>query len=140
MCFLCRTRTKNNEIKEDTNMNMLRHIFSFKLVIVFALVGFIGVVRGEHRNLEFRFPVPCPCPFTLLYKASIAQASSIGLPNKVDLCIEFPGEELQLRGGSIDGPCLTVMVIFLDDQVCDYHFDCQGGYAYDTFGISLSGA
>ena len=48
--FSLQARTKGNQIKEDSNMNMSRHIFSFKSVIFFALVAFLGR-RGSVLDL-----------------------------------------------------------------------------------------
>jgi hypothetical protein len=65
--------------KEDNNMNMLTHIFSFKLVLAFALVAFLGAVpksADARRKL-----VTCPCPFATLYAVSIGQAKSLGQTN-----------------------------------------------------------
>ena len=116
--------------KED--INMLRHIFSFKLVIFFALVAFLGAVLDPP---DARALTKCPCPFTLMYKASIAQAKGVGLTNKVDICFEN-SNLLSVEGGdSMSGPCFTGMGIFdlTTTPVCEYLYDCSGageGYSW----------
>src|SRR3972149_2613325 len=134
MCFLSRTRTKGNEIKEV--INMLRHIFSFKLVIVFALVAFLGALPKVPDALAL---VTCPCPFSLMYKASIAQAKGVGETNKVDVCFEDSGF-LSVEGGVIQsGSCFPGMGIFdltSSNPVCDYLSLCQTSPGYATEPIN----
>ena len=111
---------------------MLRHIFSFKLVIVFALVAFLGALPKVPDALAL---VTCPCPFILMYKASIAQAKGVGETNKVDVCFEDSGF-LSVEGGVIQsGSCFTGMGIFdlTTTPVCEYLYDCSGageGYSW----------
>ena len=50
-------------------MNILRHIFSFILVVVLAIVA---AVIAAPRPAEAR--VKCPYPFKLMHDAAIAQA------------------------------------------------------------------
>ena len=109
---------------------MLRHIFSFKLVIVFALVAFLGALPKVPDALAL---VTCPCPYTTLYKVSIAQAKSIGFTNKVDVCFEG-SDFLSVEGGNFN-PCFTGMGIFdlTTTPVCEYLYDCSGageGYSW----------
>ena len=117
---------------------MLRHIFSFKLVIFFALVAFLGAVLDPP---DARALTKCPCPFTLMYKASIAQAKGVGLTNKVDICFEN-SNLLSVEGGdSMSGPCFTGMGIFdlTTTPRCDYLYICNAtpGYENEPFGSFL---
>jgi hypothetical protein len=121
-------------------MNMLRHIFSVKLVIVFALVAFLGAVL-DHPDA--RALTKCPCTFIALYNASIFQAKSIGLTNKVDRCVESSGL-LELDGGEQSvSPCFTIMVMVdqnfyppCNGVCCQYIYECSGDESYD-WGNSL---
>jgi hypothetical protein len=123
-------------------MNMLRHIFSFKFIIVFALIAFLGAVPKPADAM-----VKCPCPFAALYKASIAQAKGFGLSNKVDGC--FKSDDLFALFGStsIEGnTCDTGMAVPSQGSTaeCSYQFECRTGsgsgiYSYTKRSLSISG-
>jgi hypothetical protein len=116
-------------------MNTLRHIFSFKLVVVFALVAFLGAVpKAADARLS------CPCPFATLYKASVKQAKSLGETNKVDVCFK-DSDQFRIEGGALPPEnCFTGMGIFnlTSTPVCDYLYVCDRGsdpgYAYEVIG------
>ena len=120
-------------------MNISRYIFSFKLVIVFALVTFLGAVP---KPADAGHRVKCPCSFTKVYAASVAQARALGVSNKAETCQE--GEAVkQLMGESSPG-CVTVMVTVLDSPEggCAYSFGCEivevGFYLYNSQFVELT--
>ena len=121
-------------------MNMLRHIFSFKLVIVFVLLTFLGAVPGPAGAFN---RAKCPCPFTLLYKTSLVQANRLGLDNKVDTCFES-SDSLRLHH---EDDCFTDLGIFdLDEPptTCVYVLQCPRepdsilGYSYTSDLLPVS--
>ena len=125
-------------------MNMLRHIFSFKLVVVCALVALLGAVPklADARRIRSK----CPCRFATLYETSIAQAKTFGLTNKVDVCFK-DSDQFSLEGGeAIDpDPCFAGMGVFdlTTTPVCDYLYVCENGsnealYAYFVDEVPLS--
>ena len=120
-------------------MNMLRHIFSFKLVIVFALVAFLGALPKVPDALAL---VTCPCPYTLIYKASVAYAHSVGFTNKVQRCFDLT-DVLTVEGSN--GPCGTFMSIDLltSTPFCTFLFGCgpvepDPGYIFTVTNATIT--
>jgi hypothetical protein len=105
-------------------MNMLRHIFSFKLVIVFSLVVFLSPVP---KPADARI-VECPCKYTEVYNASLAQARALGLNNEVNICNDYPGENLELNAYFFD--CATSMTLVRGSMICNYQLLCFDQYEF----------
>jgi hypothetical protein len=123
-------RTRGNEIKEGTNMNILRHIFSFMLVVVLAIVA---AVMAAPRPAIAR--VKCPCPFTLMYTASIVQSKALGYTNRVDRCTEFKQTNtLILEGGEFENPSIPCYTNLRIKNVTFMYCEVEAYCINDTFG------
>jgi len=119
-------------------MNMTRYIFSFKLVIFFALLS--PLVAGAPNSSA---GVKCPCPFKLMHDAAIAQAAALGLTATVDTCYEDSTGIIGLAGFNYP-PCYTEIDLLdlMSAPRCYYVFACDltGTNPADTgyFTIYLS--
>lgn len=106
---------------------MLRHIFSLKLVVLFALVAFLGSVS---KPADARHRVKYPCPFTVLYATSKTQARLLGYTNNVESCNILPDGGIELFTELTTCSNHMFVADLETDPVCGYNIGCESDPGY----------
>jgi hypothetical protein len=123
-------------------MSKLRHIFSFKLVLVFAVVTFLGAAP---KPADAGGRAKCPCLFAASYASTTLQDKIYNFHNRIQECVRLDGNVAALQGQTPNPPDTTCFVRFLavppgtigDSNACAWSIFCSGGVdQYEYVGQS----